>query len=207
MEFWLSFNNGQEKLRLPVPPSSFEVKTGLSNQKLTIIEVGEINLIGKKNVNAISISSFFPKQTYSFCQYTTFPAPYNCVDLIEKWKASGKPIRLIITGTSVNMACVIDSFSYGERDASGDVYFSLELSEYVFLTAKKSNATTTSKNTTNHKKQSSKEIPKTVTVKTGDTLIGIAIKYYNDSSKWLNIKKNNGIKDEKKLVVGMVLKL
>ncbi len=207
MEFWLSFNNSQEKLRLPVPPSSFEVKTGLSNQKINVLEVGEINLIGKKTLDAVSITSFFPAQAYSFCQYKTFPVPYDCVNLIEKWKASGKPIRIIITGTNVNKAVAIDSFSYGERDASGDVHFTLDLSEYVFLTVEKSGGSSTAKNTSNPNRPTNKTTPKTVTVKAGDTLLGIAKKYYNDSSKWVDIKKNNGIKNEKALAVGTVLKL
>lgn len=47
----------------------------------------------------------------------------------------------------------------------------------------------------------------TYTVKSGDTLSGIAGKFYGDSSKWTVIAQANGIKDPTKLKVGQVLQI
>ena len=41
MEFWLSFNNRQEVLRLPVPPPSFEISKGTN---ITVINITELGL-------------------------------------------------------------------------------------------------------------------------------------------------------------------
>ena len=125
MEFWLSFNNRQEVLRLPVLPPSFEISKGTSITTVDVNELGEIALIGRGKLATIEISTFFPNREYPFCQYTGFPKPYECVTMIERWKDSKRPIRLIISDTNINMACCIESFSYGERDGSGDVYFTL----------------------------------------------------------------------------------
>lgn len=47
----------------------------------------------------------------------------------------------------------------------------------------------------------------TYTVKSGDTLSGIATKFYGDSSKWTLIAQANGIKDPTKLKIGQVLQI
>lgn len=46
---------------------------------------------------------------------------------------------------------------------------------------------------------------KVVTVKKGDTLWDLAVKYYGDGTKWKVIAKANGVKDPKKLPIGKKL--
>ena len=50
-------------------------------------------------------------------------------------------------------------------------------------------------------------LPETYTVRRGDTLWGIACRFYGDGSKWGTIAKKNGVADPRKLPVGKVLTL
>ena len=128
MEFWLI--QGNEKLQLPVPPPKYAIKRSQNNSTIVVEGLGEVSFIGKPKLAEIPIiESFFPNHIYPFSQYSGFPTPKECTDLIEKWMTSGKPIRYLVTG-SINTECTIESFEYGERDGTGDVYFSLELKEY-----------------------------------------------------------------------------
>ena len=132
MEFWLI--QGSEKLQLPVPPPNYAIKRALNNSTVVVEGIGEVSFIGKQKLAEIpTIASFFPNQAYSFCQYSTFPTPKECTDLIEKWMASGKSIRYLVTG-AINTECTIEDFEYGEQDGTGDVYFSLNLKEYRTIT-------------------------------------------------------------------------
>ena len=132
MEFWLL--QGSETLRLPVPPPNYSIKRSLNNSLVVVEGLGEVSFIGKPKLSQMPpIESFFPKTMYSFCQYKSFPTPKECTDLIEKWMYSDKPIRYLVTGI-LNVECTIESFEYGERDGTGDVYFSLELKEYRTIT-------------------------------------------------------------------------
>lgn len=132
MEFWL--RQGLETLRLPVPPPNYSIKKSLNNSTIIVEGLGEVSFIGKPKLAEIpTLESFFPKRVYSFCQYKNFPTPKECTDLIETWMASGKPIRYIVPG-AINTECTIDSFEYGVRDGTGDVYFSLALKEYKAIT-------------------------------------------------------------------------
>ncbi len=127
MEIWLK--QKKKKLRLPVNPSEYELTSENGSTQVTIDSLGEINLIGKRKLKKISLSSFFPKQKYYFCEYTTFPTPKECVKIIEEMKNNGE-LRLTMTGTPINMECTIKSFVYGENDASKDINFTIDFLEY-----------------------------------------------------------------------------
>ena len=49
------------------------------------------------------------------------------------------PIRLIMSNTPINMLVTIENFEPGLQDGSGDVYYSLALSEFkeIILETKK----------------------------------------------------------------------
>ena len=210
MDFYLSFNNGEEQLRLPVTPSGFEVVEKHNNTVLNITSLGEINMIGKKGLASISISSFFPAKEYYFCTYTGFPTPYECIKILKKWKDSGKPIRLIITNTPINYAMTIEFLSYGEQDGTRDVYFTLTLREYVFIKQSKPTEITTPsgvKVTVPATKREAKPIPNAYKVQKGDTIYSVAKKTTGSMSNSKAIQKNNKVDQYKgiDLVKGQVL--
>ena len=113
MEIWLK--QGKTNFRFAVLPSEYELTSESNNTQVIVNSLGEINLLGKRKLKNISFSSFFPKQKYSFCEYTTFPTPKESVKLIEKMKNNGV-LRLTMTGAPVNMDCTIENFTWGEND-------------------------------------------------------------------------------------------
>ncbi|HEX3030377.1 MAG TPA: LysM peptidoglycan-binding domain-containing protein [Clostridia bacterium] len=198
MEYWLKYDK-KNSLQLPVPPSGFEISRGNNNSTVNVFSLGEINLIGKGRLASISIASFFPSREYDFCRYKGFPRPYECVAMIERWRKSGKPIRIIITDTDINMPVSIESFNYGENDGTGDVSFTLELKEYKFI--KNPSAT----NVQSQKRPVTKEIPKVYVVKKGDTLTSIAKKLTGHRENYKTIAAKNNIKNPNVIHVGQKL--
>lgn len=208
MEFWLMQDN--EKLQLPVPPNGFEVGTGTDISTINVENIGEVSFIGNKKLKSLSMEGFFPSKDYSFVQYKGFPEPYECVKLIEKWEDSKKPIRCLITGTSVNTEFTIENFSHSEEGGSGDVNFSIELKEYRRIVLETKTIVTTSaapKATTTAKRPVTKVIPKTYTVKSGDTLRIIAKRLYGNGDKWRTLyeKNKSKIKNPNMIYPGQVL--
>lgn len=183
MEFWLSFNNFAEKLQLPVSPSEFSITTGSLNESINITNLGDINQIGGEGLVSIDIVSFFPRR---FSSYTTpsVPDPYKAVEQIEAWRKSKKPIRFIITGTPINLACAIESFTWGERGGSRDVDYSLSLKEYRFIQVKQIREVKQADASLIKERPDARETPKTYTIKSGDSLSLIAKKIYGDTGKW-----------------------
>ncbi|MFN1865283.1 peptidoglycan-binding protein LysM [Clostridioides difficile] len=175
MEIWLRQANNT--FRFPVIPPSFEINGSATINTSNILNVGDIAVFGGLGLKTIELSSFFPNQEYSFCNYNGFPKPYDCVNLIESWMKEGYILRFIITETNINFECIIADFNYREQDYSRDVYFTLSLKEYRRIQISKVNINN------DEKLSSEKDVPltkgfdtkqKTHKVVEGDTLFKIA---------------------------------
>ncbi|MGE8080513.1 hypothetical protein [Peribacillus loiseleuriae] len=132
MDIFLSINNREQVIQLPVVPSEFKIPSPMNNEVYTTINQGDIKLIGQRGLKGITIASFFPAKDYPFLRDRSHKG-WGYVEVIESWIDRRVPIRLIATGTPVNLAMVIDNFEYGVQDGSGDVYYSLALSEFKFI--------------------------------------------------------------------------
>lgn len=191
MEIWL--RQGTSKFRFAVLPPEYEVVSESNNTQVVINSLGEVNLLGKRKLKNISFSSFFPAQKYSFCEYTTFPAPMESVKLIESMKNNGV-MRLTMTGTPVNMDCTIENFTWGENDGTKDINFTLEFKEYrkVKVTTKPEKETLSQKVLPAATERGAKEVSSTTyTVVKGDNLSKIAKKQTGSSANWKAIYEQN----------------
>ena len=205
MEFWIQKDN-DSNLQLPVKPSDYRITVAHNNTVVNVIQVGDINLIGNTGLREIILSSFFPAKDYNFSNNSGRKEPLSYVEKIESWRTAGEPIRVIITGV-LNMECTIEGFSYGEQDATRDIYYTLSLKEYKKIKTKKATTTTT---TTSSSTRTTKTASsgKTYTVKKGDNLWKIARQFYGGSgSDWTKIYNANKdkIKDPSLIYVGQVL--
>lgn len=132
MDIFLSINNREQLIKLPVLPAEFLIQSGMNNNTYETISQGEIKLIGLSTLKTLLIQSFFPKKDYPFLRDRTYSG-WEYVEIIESWKERRIPIRIIITDTPINMAATIESFEYGPRDGSGDIYYTLYLSQFKFI--------------------------------------------------------------------------
>ncbi|WDV47144.1 hypothetical protein PV797_05430 [Clostridiaceae bacterium M8S5] len=132
MDIFLSINNREEVIKLPVLPTEFKTNSSMKNQSYETISQGEIKLIGTESLKTISIQSFFPNKEYEFARDDKYKG-WEYVELIEDWKKKRIPIRLTITNSLINMPCTIESFEYGLQDGSGDIYYTLSLSEFKYI--------------------------------------------------------------------------
>ncbi len=117
-----------ESLDFPVAPESFGVQVKNNNSVVNITNFGDYNMHGKTGLKTISISSFFPNQEYNFSNGDD--NPYENIEKIENWRTSNKVLNIIVDNSTIDFDCLIDSFEYKEQDGSGDVYFTINLTEY-----------------------------------------------------------------------------
>ena len=204
MEIWLK---QVDELRLPVLPSGFESGVSQQNTIVNVTSYGEVNLIGKRSLKTISLSSFFPAKEYGFVQYKGFPEPYECVQMIESWMDN--PVQLIITGTDISMQTTIESFTHSEQDATGDVYYTIELKEYKKPSLSEDVITSKLKASViilPFISRVSKPVKTTTyTVKKNDTLYDIAKKLTGSGQNYHVIAKQNGLSKPYTLKVGQKL--
>ena len=106
----LSYNNHEEMFNLPINPSEFEFSEAQNNQKITLLNIGEVNLIGHRGLVTGSLSSFFPALSSPLARYAD-REPMEYIRLLEKWKTSTQPIRVIISDCDFNLAMSIDKLT------------------------------------------------------------------------------------------------
>lgn len=188
---------------LPVPPSSWEVQDTNNVTTANVMNYGEVNTGSTPNLRTASISSFFPTDNIGFIPSTDFKDQYKYIEAIKKAKNSGTVLEYMITDTDVYMNCIIVSFIYGERDYTGDIYYTLELKEDKSVEL----ANRDGKIQAEGYVPSGSIYPYFWTVSEGDTLLKIAKKAYGDSSKYKDILTKNGLQNVNQLKVGQVLSL
>lgn len=206
MEFWIQKDN-DSKLQLPVKPSEFTVTVMSRNTVVNVIQIGDVNLMGKTGLREISLSSFFPAKDYNFSNNSGRKEPLTYVEKIEAWRTSGEPIRVIITGV-LNMECSIESFAYGERDATGDIYYTMALKEYKKIKTRKATVTiATVQPSTRATQPATTNAGRTYTVKSGDCLWKIAKQFYGNGAEYTKIYNANTdkIKNPNLIYAGQVL--
>lgn len=188
----LSFNNHEEMFILPINPAEFEFTEPHNNQRITLLNIGDVNLIGHRGLVSGSLSSFFPSSRSPFARYAD-REPMEYIRLLKKWKSKPQPIRVIISDCDFNLAMSIDNLIYGHHEGDQDVYYTLELSEYRFLNvaAVKAEGQATGQTSGLNSRPNTQEAPKTVTVVAGDCLWNLAKKHYGDGAQYKKIYEAN----------------
>ena len=197
MEIYLGTDD--DKIRFPVVPPSIGVNRSNNIDDESVIKIGEVPIFNGTSLKTIELTSFFPNQEYSFCDYTGFMKPYEFSDKIQKWMYEGKPLRVIVTDSPTNMQCLIQQFDTVEQDGTRDLYFTLNLLEYRPIEVPNLSSSNTNSNSNNTQNTSrpnkvstnSSNQQKTHKVVKGDTLYDIAKKHYGNGNLYTKIKEAN----------------
>lgn len=197
MEVWLK--SSSKRFRLPVIPSEYTVTNERGDETVDITAIGEVDLAGNRKLKGISWSCFFPYEyDDGYCEYSDLRSPRKSVELIEQMMHAG-PVKVIITGTPVKFWTRITSFEWGERDGSGDIYYSITFREHrtVVVTsstvsADDSLSSGTSANTTTQRTPPETETG-TVTVKEeGLSVSAIARRQTGSAKNTKNVTNKDG---------------
>ena len=193
MEIYLGTDT--DKIRFPVVPSAIGVSRSNNIDTQSVLKLGEVPIFNGTSLKTIELTSFFPNQEYSFCDYTGFMKPYEFSDKIQKWLYQGTPVRIIITDSPTNMQCLIQQFDTVEQDGTRDLYFTLNLIEYrpieIPVVKIDTNTSNASNNTTRPTEQANNTTQKVHKVVKGDSLWAIAQKHYGKGSLYPKIKEAN----------------
>lgn len=188
---------GGREINIPVLPAKLNVSSPGKNERVTVLELGEVLLLRKKGLRILSWESFFP---VSKAPYTTGQVrdPVSIIQAIQKARDKETPVRFLITGTDldVNIRMGIDSFEYEERSGElGDLYYTIKLYEWkdispkrIVLPVKKEEPAKTQEPERPGKPE---QTSKTYTVKPGDCLWNIAKAIYGKGSDYTKIYNAN----------------
>lgn len=215
----MSYDFILDDLILPVTPSKITLKIENKNEVINIINAGDVNIIKYPGLSTFSFDFLVPAYKYHFAK--EFKEQKVYLDKLEWLKIDPKPFMFAISRTMpngkiihpTNMEVTLEDYTVIEDAANGlDLICNVKLKQYKQYAAQKINITQNSdgaetvqveqqRDTSNH------EIPKTYTVKKGDTLWNIAKKLLGAGIKYKEIATKNNISNPNKIYPGQVLKI
>ena len=207
---------------MPQTPAKLSVKISGKNTTVTLLNEGEINFLKYPGLTEITLPLVFP-------MLTTSKRPDYYLTLLERAKTQKTTTQFIMTRTTpagqllfdTNIKVSVEDYTIEENATNGlDVSVEVKLKQYRDYSTK----TVAIKTTVKH--NDSKDTPvvkktatvkttrpattapkvRTYTVKKGDTLWGIAKKYYGNGAKYPTIYNANKdkIKNPNLIYVGQV---
>ncbi len=193
---------------LPVTPSQFTIGHGVRIETINIHTLGDVNIAGYPTLATIKIDCMFPAQYYPFCNFQNMIAPYEYVKLIQNYIDNKPLLRLVVSGTTINLPVKVESIEFGEKDGTNDVYATLTFREFKELTAVKAGTTKTGSSTARASSAAATPVKSAAyTAARGDTLSSICRKQYGDASLYAKLAKYNGIKNPNILKTGQIIKM
>ncbi len=196
----------------PMLPEKISVQTSASFQSYTIMGLGEVKFPFGENCAVFSWSGTLPGELRKYDPYVTaWKDPREIQSLWSDYRAKKKKLSLEISNTPILHEVFLDSYSVDYSGAYGDYSYQIsfvQAKQLKIYTESESNGVNAGGAPSS--KRSTPETPKTYTIKSGDTLWGIAQKYLGDGSKYKSIHDINQpplAKDPDKIYPGQVIKL
>ena len=179
----IQYNGGS--FVFPVTPSGFDNSLEVENTSVTINGLGEMNLKGKKKLQVLSWSCFFPRNWEEWMQVSEseLKDATEYVNILKNILEKNETVTVNISDFT-SLPCTLESFPRKQDDGTGDIKYSVTFKEFRDV------------DTDDAKTQTAKRPTKTVTShmykwKNGDTWKKVAKKETGSANNWQKIKKAN----------------
>ena len=132
IRIYLSIDNAREVLEIPVIPEEFTVTKPQKDETFETVSGEELAFLDVPGLKSIGWSSFFPSRDYPFLRCERLSDVWQYGYKIDTWIAQKYPIRLIISGTPINMAVKVTKFDY-KMASCGDIEYDIECKEFPLV--------------------------------------------------------------------------
>lgn len=209
MEYAIYFEAEGEVCRLPVNPEELTRSAKMETEQYRVLSGSQIAVPTGKALEEISFDTEFPHEERRYTN-KNFRSGSEWEKLLKRWQEEKRVVRFIAgngIGEDISMEVLVTQVQTDEKAGEeGDKYISLTLLEYAAPTKRYIAAA-----------QLKKESPavsnpalssgRTYTVAKGDTLWGIARKYYGNGSLYTKIYQANSgrIKNPNLIYPGQIL--
>ena len=192
---------GNLELTLPVTPASYSWPHEAVIETVTVDQLGDLNFWGGKKMGSTTLPDcLLPAHAYPFLTPGAGTNPWAYVEQLERWIDAGTVLRLLVSGTPVNAAVLLEGLHYREQDGTNDLYADITLRQYQQPETPVTPAQQTGSTAATRPSATGASTTRSYTVVSGDTMWGICRKFYGDGSLAWRLAAANGVD----LVIGGV---
>lgn len=193
-EYEMILTIGGNTIRFPVLPDVFNVKSPGKNEVVTVLELGDINIIRDKGLTEIAWKSFFPAHNGPYVSVGSVNSPMSYVNALQNARDQKRHGRFVLVGEGLKISheVAVESVDYDEKGGEvGDIYYSIKLKQWKNYGATTISTTSAKKTKVVRSGTPAEAEEKTHTVVKGDCLWALAQKYYGDGSRWPELYEKN----------------
>lgn len=180
-------------LRIPSLPESISFSNGSKYATYNILDLGEASFPSGRGCKTVEWSGVLYGEAFKDNNILVqkWKDPEEVQRLFSEWVEYGTKLKLVISGTPINMDVTLADYNVEYSGAFGNYTYSVSFTEYrdlsVTVIKKSTTTTTTQPETTRNTKTPSS----TYTVRSGDTLWDLAYQYYKSGTKYTVIYNAN----------------
>lgn len=218
MSYSVYFKYGGKKYKLPVNPEEIKRTRNLNVETYQVLGTGQVSIPSYCELEEYSFETEFPSQNYHYVESGARTDADYYEKMFKKAQKNKKPIRFIASNDitdDISVMVLVKSVEAIEKAGEeGDKYISLTLLEYKgsdkrYIAVQSPAAIIKQEDTP---AAESPENPaatgnKTHTVQSGDTLWGIARKYYGNGAQYPKLASANNIANPNVIRVGQILNI
>lgn len=133
IKFYLTDQTSGKTTKLPINPTEIKLKYSTDDKQDSIVNLGQVNILGDLKLVSLSIESTFPNMVNFKPSYADKETkkPDTYINALKKIQKSQHKVRLVVSGTKINLVMTISSFEYGMVNGFADEYsYTLELMQY-----------------------------------------------------------------------------
>ena len=188
VDIYVREKDGNREIRFPILPEQIIFDTGDTEfVSYDIMNRGEVAIPTGTKLAGIGWESELPGsgRRYDPMIRGTWRAPKYFHNILKDWKENRTTLTILVVGYPFNFDVYLAKYSGEMSGAFGDIPYEIEFKEAREITIK-----TTTTSSSSSKKRNDKQST-TYTIKSGDTLWGIAEKLLGSGSKWKTIYNAN----------------
>lgn len=189
VDIYIRERNGNREIRVPWLPEKITFKSGgVTMASYEILDRGEVAVPTGMGLSEYSWDSLFPGENRrnSSMQRGEWQSPEHYHNILKDWMVNGTPLHILVVGYPINADVLLSDYNGALAGGFGDLEYSLSFIEDRDLTVTSTEEPTPARQTDQNTSNS-------YTIRSGDTLWGIAAKanHYGDGTQWPKIYNAN----------------